>query len=73
MAKFKVVMSRVDGISENLALNTLKKVLWYESKFRSWVVLKTMRTIQDALYSVTNFIINLEEIKVMSRNNKSLK
>lgn len=56
MCRFKLVMSRVDKISDQVVVDTLKKALWYESKLRSWAALEKPYTIQNGVYRASNFI-----------------
>ncbi|XP_024013110.1 uncharacterized protein LOC112087324 [Eutrema salsugineum] len=63
MARFKAVVSKIEGISDKAALEALKRSLWYKSEFRREMALNTPHTIQDALHRSSDFVVNEEEMK----------
>ncbi|XP_024014578.1 uncharacterized protein LOC112088507 [Eutrema salsugineum] len=73
MARFKVVVSKVEGISDKAALEALNRSLWYKSEFRREMALNTPQTIQDALHRSSDFIMNEEEMKNLDEQYEATK
>ncbi|XP_024009483.1 uncharacterized protein LOC112084564 [Eutrema salsugineum] len=73
MARFKAVVSKIEGISDKAALEALKRSLWYKSEFRREMALNTPQTIQDALHRSSDFVVNEEEMKNLDEQNEATK
>ncbi|XP_024010351.1 uncharacterized protein LOC112085372 [Eutrema salsugineum] len=73
MARFKAVISKIEGISDRAALEALKRSLWYKSEFRREMALNTPQTIQDALHRSSDFVVNEEEMKNLDEQYEATK
>ncbi|XP_024010433.1 uncharacterized protein LOC112085451 [Eutrema salsugineum] len=73
MARFKAVVSKIEGIRDKAALEALKRSLWYKSEFRREMALNTPQTIQDALHRSSDFIVNEEEMKNLDEQYEATK
>ncbi|XP_024014629.1 uncharacterized protein LOC112088517 [Eutrema salsugineum] len=73
MARFKAVVSKIEGISDKAALEALKRSLWYKSEFQQEMALNTPQTIQDALHRSSDFIVNEEEMKNLDEQYEATK
>ncbi|XP_024015036.1 uncharacterized protein LOC112088892 [Eutrema salsugineum] len=73
MARFKAVVSKIEGISYKAALEALKRSLWYKSEFRREMALNTPQTIQDALHRSSDFVVNEEEMKNLDEQYEATK
>ncbi|XP_024010388.1 uncharacterized protein LOC112085410 [Eutrema salsugineum] len=73
MARFKAVVSKIEGISDKAALEALKRSLWYKSEFRREMALNTPQTIQDALHRSSDFVVNEEEMKNLDEQYEATK
>ncbi|XP_024010031.1 uncharacterized protein LOC112085187 [Eutrema salsugineum] len=73
MARFKAVVSKIEGISDKTALEALKRSLWFKSEFRREMALNTPQTIQDALHQSSDFVVNEEEMKNLDEQYEATK
>ncbi|XP_024009463.1 uncharacterized protein LOC112084546 [Eutrema salsugineum] len=73
IARFKAVVSKVEGISDKAALEALKGSLWYKSEFRREMALNTPQTIQDALHRSSDFVVNEKEMKNLDEQYEATK
>uniref|UniRef100_A0A1J3K5S4 Retrotransposon gag domain-containing protein n=1 Tax=Noccaea caerulescens TaxID=107243 RepID=A0A1J3K5S4_NOCCA len=73
MDHFKTTMSKAGTVNDEIAIDSLKKGLWFQSDFRKELALNKPKSIADAIHRSVAFAAEEEDMKLLTALHTSAK